>query len=253
MNFILAWFIIWGLFFFRGEAVTDPNNAVIGIVSPDGPAAEAGLKEGDIIKSINGEPVNNFIDMSRLISEEVEVPITIGWMRGDQEMSATVTTYSEEVYNEKGEKVAQGRIGVGQKGEYHSMGFFVAGYEGFTEVLSFGRMIGEFVWDLVRLKISAKMIGGPVFIAQMAGQQAQRGFADLMVFMAFLSVNLAILNVLPIPALDGGHLIFLLIEKIKGSPLTINQRMIAQQVGLVFLIILIVMVTYNDIVRFISG
>jgi regulator of sigma E protease len=253
MNFVLAWFIIWGLFFFRGEAVTDPNNAVIGIVAPDSPAAEAGLIEGDIIKSINGQPVTNFIDMSGLISQEVEKPITIGWIRGDQEMSATVTTYPEEVYNEKGDKVAQGRIGVGQKGEYRQMGFFTAAYAGFSEVLTFGKMIGQFVWDLVRLKISAKMIGGPVFIAQMAGQQAQRGFADLMVFMAFLSVNLAILNVLPIPALDGGHLIFLLIEKIKGSPLTINQRMIAQQVGLVFLIILIVMVTYNDIVRFISG
>jgi regulator of sigma E protease len=87
----------------------------------------------------------------------------------------------------------------------------------------------------------------------MTGQRAQLGMSALLVFMAFLSINLAILNVLPIPALDGGHLVFLLIEKVKGSPLSINQRMIAQQIGLVFLLIVIVMVTYNDIVRFISG
>jgi len=75
----------------------------------------------------------------------------------------------------------------------------------------------------------------------------------LLFFTAFLSVNLAVLNVLPIPVLDGGHLVFLIIEKVKGSPLTLNQRMIAQQIGLAFLILVIVVVTYNDIVRFIAG
>jgi regulator of sigma E protease len=253
MNFVLAWLILWGLFFIQGEAITDPNHAVIGIVAPDSPASQAGLMRGDIITAINGTPVSSFADMSVLISKEVEKPITLNWQRDDMEMTAMVTTTFEEKYDEKGEKVLEGRIGVGQKGEYRRMGFFTAAYEGFSEMLFFGKKIAEFVWDLVRLKISAKMIGGPVFIAQMAGQQAKLGFSALLVFMAFLSVNLAILNILPIPALDGGHLIFLLIEKIKGSPLTVNQRMIAQHVGLVFLIILIVMVTYNDIARFISG
>lgn len=253
MNFVLAWLILWGIFFFQGEAVTDPDHAVIGIVSPDGPAAEAGLMEGDIVNSINGTPVTGFADMAVLISEQVEQPILINWERDGQEMSATVVTYADETYNAEGEKIAVGRIGVGEKGEYRRMGFFTAAYEGFHETVVFVKMIGEFVWNLVSFRISAKMIGGPVFIAQMAGQRAQLGFSALLVFMAFLSVNLAILNILPIPALDGGHLIFLLIEKVKGSPLTVNQRMIAQQIGLVFLLIVIVMVTYNDIVRFISG
>jgi len=253
MNFVLAWLILWGIFFIQGEAVTDPNRAVIGIVSPDSPAAEAGLMEGDVVTAINGTPVVGFVDMAVLISGQVEKPISITWDRDGQEMSATVSTYADETYDADGNKIAVGRIGVGEKGEYRSMGFFRAAYEGFSETVVFVKMIGEFVWDLVSFKISAKMIGGPVFIAQMAGQRAQLGFSALLVFMAFLSVNLAILNILPIPALDGGHLIFLLIEKIKGSPLTINQRMIAQQVGLVFLLIVIVMVTYNDIMRFISG
>jgi len=253
MNFVMAWMILWGIFFIQGEAITDPNHAVIGLVAPDGPAAEAGLTKGDIITAIDGTPVNSFSDMAMIISGQVEKPITITWLRNGQEMSATVKTYSDEAYNAEGEKIPVGRIGVGENGEYRRMGFFTASYEGFKETLVFVKMIGEFVWNLISLKISAKMIGGPVFIAQMAGQRAQLGFSALLVFMAFLSVNLAILNVLPIPALDGGHLVFLLIEKIKGSPLTVNQRMIAQQVGLVFLLIVIVMVTYNDIVRFISG
>jgi regulator of sigma E protease len=253
MNFVLAWLIMWGIFFFQGVAETDPDHAVIGVVSPDGPAHAAGLMEGDIITAINGTPVSSFADMAVLISNEVEKPIAINWQRNDQEMSATITTIADETYNAQGEKIAVGRIGVGEMGEYRPLGFVSAAVEGFSETIFFVKMIGKFVWDLVSLKISAKMIGGPVFIAQMAGQRAQLGFSALLVFMAFLSVNLAILNILPIPALDGGHLIFLLIEKLKGSPLTVTQRMIAQQIGLVFLIIVIVMVTYNDIVRFVAG
>ncbi len=253
MNFVLAWLILWGLLFIQGEVVTDPDNVIIGAVSADSPALNAGLLEDDIIKAINGTPVSSFRDMAVLISEQVEKPITIDWTRNGQEMTATATTISEEAYNAEGEKIAVGKIGIGQKHTYNRLGFFNAAYEGFTETLVFIKMIGEFVWNLVSFKISPKMIGGPVFIAQMAGQRAELGMSALLIFMAFLSVNLAILNILPIPALDGGHLAFLLIEKIKGSPLTINQRMIAQQVGLVFLIVIIVMVTYNDIMRFISG
>ena len=98
-----------------------------------------------------------------------------------------------------------------------------------------------------------KMISGPVGIAQIAGQEAKRGLSFLFDFMAVLSLNLAILNILPIPILDGGHLIFLLAEKIRGRPLTIRQRAIAQQVGLALLLILIVTVTWNDIGRIIKG
>jgi len=253
MNFVLAWLILWGILFIQGESVTDPNHAVIGVVAADSPAQAAGLQAGDIVTSINGSPVTGFAEMAGLISREVEKPITITWLRDGQEMTATIVTASDESYNPKGEKIKIGKIGIGEQGEYRPMGFFSAGIYGFRETLVFVRMIGQFVWDLLTFKVSAKMIGGPVFIAQMAGQQAQLGISALLFFMAFLSVNLAILNVLPIPALDGGHLTFLLIEKIKGRPLTLNQRMVAQQIGLIFLILVIVMVTYNDIVRFITG
>ena len=253
MNFVLAWLILWGIYFVQGEQFTDPDHAVIGIVTPASPAAQAGLAPGDIITAIDGVGVNSFIDMAVMISEKVEAPITISWLRQGQEMSTTMTTMKESAYNEKGEKVFVGKIGVGEKGEFRPVGFFGAAALGFEKTVTFVRLIGQFVWDLVTLKVSAKLIGGPVFIAQAAGQQAALGIAALLFFTAFLSVNLAILNVLPIPVLDGGHLVFLIIEKIKGSPLTLNQRMIAQQIGLVFLILVIVVVTYNDIVRFIAG
>jgi len=102
-------------------------------------------------------------------------------------------------------------------------------------------------------KASAKMIGGPLFIAQQSGKEAERGASSLFFFMALLSVNLAVLNVLPIPILDGGHLVFLLVERIKGTPVSIRARTIAQQIGLVLLLTLIIFVTYNDIIRAIRG
>ncbi len=253
MNFILAWLILWGIFFIQGEFITDPDHAVIGQVSPDSPAMKAGLQEGDIILAVDGTAVHSFADMGKVISKRVEEPVTIDWQRDGENMSATVTTMRETTYNAKGDKIAVGMIGVGEKGTFKRLGFFTAAGMGFGRTLTFVKMIAKFVWDLVTMKVSAKMIGGPVFIAQAAGQQAQLGFGALLVFMSFLSVNLAILNVLPIPVLDGGHLLFLVVEKIKGSPMSMNHRMIAQQIGLAFLILVIVVVTYNDIVRFITG
>ncbi len=271
-NFILAWVILWGLFFVKGQMVVDDDQAIVGIVSEDSPAAQTGLQEGDIITAVNGYEITSvaadqtFADgrtaprdmtafevMATLISEKIEEEITLQWQRDGQIMSAAATTMADEVYNAESEKVAVGKIGVGQQVGYERMGFFSALGKGLSESVRFVTMVGGFVVDLITQKVSPKMIGGPVFIAQMAGQTAQAGFSSLLVFMALLSVNLAVLNILPIPVLDGGHLVFLGIEAIKGSPLSINQRMIAQQIGLVFLLVVIVLVTYNDIMRFISG
>ncbi|MCP4567385.1 MAG: RIP metalloprotease RseP, partial [FCB group bacterium] len=252
-NFFLAWFILWGLYFVQGETITDPNRSVIGIVAEESPAEAAGLLPGDIVISVNGTQVAGFGEMAKLISAEVEKPIILEWDRDGVIMSATTTTAADEIYNKEGQKVAVGKIGVGQHGEESPLGFFASAGRGFGRTMEYGRMIFTLVWDLMSLQVSPKAIGGPVFIAQMAGQTAQLGFSTLLFFMALLSVNLAILNVLPIPILDGGHLLFLLIEKLKGTPLSINQRAIAQQVGLVFLLLVIVLVTYNDIVRFITG
>ena len=94
-----------------------------------------------------------------------------------------------------------------------------------------------------------KTLGGPIFIAQAAGQTAQQGISALLFFTALLSVNLAILNLLPIPVLDGGHLLFLAIEKIRRRPLSVKQRTVMQQVGMGFLLVLILFITYNDIFR----
>ncbi len=253
MNFLLAWFVLWGFFLFHGEATVDPNRAIIGEVSPDTPAAKIGLKPGDIITSLNGAAIGPFTDLSRITGQVVEQPLAIIWLRDGQEMSATATTISEQTYDDTGKKITRGILGVRPKIDYIRKGFFGAAWRGLTETVDFVRKMVLFVRDLVSFRISPKMIGGPVFIVQVAGQTAQLGWASLLYFLAFLSVNLTVINVLPIPVLDGGHLVFLAIEKIKGSPMTIGQRTVALKIGLVFLLLVIVMVTYNDIMRFITG
>jgi regulator of sigma E protease len=252
MNFLLAWGIMWGLFFFQGDIAYDTEKVVVGEVAEGAPAAEAGLQEGDIIKSINGQPVTSFVGMAELIKVEVEKPVQVVWERDGKTMSAAITTRAETAYTESGEKVDVGKIGVGQKVWYERVGFFPAIYRGLESSVYYVNLVGKFLTDLVSAKVSPKMIGGPVLIAQMAGETAQRGLSSLLTFMALLSVNLAVLNILPIPILDGGHLVFLGIEKLKGSPLSLRQRAHIQQIGLAFLVLLIVFVTYNDIVRFLT-
>jgi regulator of sigma E protease len=107
----------------------------------------------------------------------------------------------------------------------------------------------KFIVGLITGTASIKLLGGPLFIVQTAGETAKSGFVNLLSFLALLSVNLSFINVLPIPVLDGGHLLFLAIEKIKRSPLTLKQRATAQQIGFAFLILLMIFITYNDLLR----
>jgi regulator of sigma E protease len=135
---------------------------------------------------------------------------------------------------------------------YRKFGFAEAVSRGFHDTHTIVYLTAKFVKQLVFGEVSTKMLGGPLFIAHQSGKVAERGFLYLLQFMALLSVNLAVLNILPIPVLDGGHLVFLGIEAVKRSPLSMKARLMAQQVGMVVLLALIVFVTYNDILRFIG-
>jgi regulator of sigma E protease len=107
----------------------------------------------------------------------------------------------------------------------------------------------RFLVGLITGTASVKLVGGPILIAQMAGESARSGLVSFLSFMGLLSVNLALINILPIPVLDGGHLMFLSVEKVKGSPMSLRQRATMQQIGLVFLVLLMIFFTYNDFLR----
>ncbi|HEX9920793.1 MAG TPA: site-2 protease family protein, partial [Candidatus Methylomirabilis sp.] len=110
-------------------------------------------------------------------------------------------------------------------------------------------LIGVSIVRLIQGKIPAKTIGGPILVAQLAGEQARMGLINLLLFTALLSINLAILNLLPIPILDGGHLLFFLLEAIRGKPIALRKRELAQQIGLILLVALMIFAFYNDLFR----
>ncbi len=249
MNLILAIFIFWGIFFFKGKQEIHDQTTEVGLVTPGGPAEKAGIKPGDKIVSINGIEVSTFRDMAQLIYQQVEKPIEVKWIRNGKEYTAQITTFRDRVLNEKGEMQSVGKIGIGPCYTTIKVGFLKSFFLAVDTAIFILIESIKFIVGLITGTASIKLLGGPLFIAQTAGQTAKTGFVNLLSFMALLSVNLALINVLPIPVLDGGHLLFLSIEKIKGSPLSLKQRATLQQIGLAFLILLIIFVTYNDFLR----
>jgi regulator of sigma E protease len=235
MNYLLAMVILFSLYFFAGgKVLTDPDRVLVGDVKSDAPAELAGLKSGDQIIAVNGEVMTTMDSVRRRINALPAEQIELIWVHEGDTITKFITTLAEPVRNAEGGLDTLGLIGFAEKilgREQYSLGgeLFVTG------------------------EISMKAVGGPIFIATQSGEQARRGAYALFFFMALLSVNLAILNVLPIPILDGGHLVFLALEKLRGSPLSIKARTWAQQIGLVVILGLILLVTYNDVIRVVRG
>ncbi|OGC94457.1 MAG: RIP metalloprotease RseP [candidate division Zixibacteria bacterium RBG_16_48_11] len=249
MNILLAILFFWGLLFFQGLEIANYESTVIGQLSPSGPAEKAGLKPGDKILSVNGTPVTDFKQMAGIIYEQVEKPVLVVWERGGQVFQREITTFKEKEYNKKGESRYTGRIGISPETSHRSLNLFESLTGGIGVTSKLCGEIFSVLYGLITGTMSLKTLGGPIFIAQAAGQTAQQGISALLFFTALLSVNLAILNLLPIPVLDGGHLLFLAIEKIRRRPLSVKQRTVMQQVGMGFLLVLILFITYNDIFR----
>ena len=254
MNYILAMVVLIGVYMFAGLPQTDPDRILVGKVMEESPAEQAGLLADDQIVQVNQHDVVSFDSMRTIISAIVQKPVEVVLKRGDSLITTSIVTRIGEVPNINGGVDTVGEIGIQEKIiGYQRYGFFEAVENGFIRTHQIVGITFMIVKKLVFGEMSVKGLGGPLFIAQQSGKEAQRGAAYFFSFMALLSVNLAVLNILPVPILDGGHLLFLAIEKIKGSPLSMKTRLVAQQVGMVALFALILLVTYNDIFRIIRG
>lgn len=249
MNFVLALVLLWGIFFVSGDLVTDPARIVVGQVQKDSPAEKAGIKPGDVIVSLDGRGLSRFDSLALAVYAKPGRPVDLVWVSSGDTLRKTLVTMKEKTYNEKGETVFIGRIGIQQAFLRKPVGFFTAGGRAAVTTAAFTGQVAHFVRGLFTREYSIKSMGGPVFISKIAGQEASRGFSQLLFFAALLSVNLALLNLFPIPALDGGHLLLLAIEKAIRRPISAKARALVTQVGFGLLLLLIVFVTYNDIVR----
>lgn len=245
---VILYALIFGLF---GLTKTTTH---IGSVTPDSPAAAAGLQPEDKVLEVEGTAVQEWSELSQLIQESGGNPIQLKVQRGDETVTVVLTPEIKETRTILGEKVSRPLIGIVASNNVvvEKINPFQAGYYAITHTVAMIELTFVVLGKLFVGAISPRTLAGPIGIAQMSGEVAKAGPLAFLSFLALLSINLGILNLLPIPILDGGHLLFFLIEGIMGKPLSIKKRELAQQVGLFLLIVLMVFVFYNDIYRLIS-
>lgn len=230
----------------------DPIEPKIGSVVDGTPAEKAGLKKGDKILSINRTEISDWYQMASIIKEKANQEITLIVERNSNQLEVKVTP--EPIQGSK-----QGAIGITPYRDeiIKKYGFFKSTLEGIKEA---GKLVAEitvllfsFLYKLITGKISlgtaGKSIAGPIFIAKVSGSAAQNGLPSLLQFMAFISINLGIINLFPIPMLDGGHVLYLAIESIRRRPLSQRTLEISQRIGLTFLIFIMFLAIYNDLSR----
>jgi regulator of sigma E protease len=218
------------------------------------PAAAAGVKAGDLITAVDHTPVDKWDSLSEAIRASAGKPIQLTVLRDGQRFEIAVTPQAKDDKNIYGETLGKAYvIGIERGFDQESVNPITAIGMGAKQTAWWVSTLLVSVGKMFQGKIPAKDIGGPILIVQAAGQQARLGLEYLLHFLAVISVNLGVLNLLPIPVLDGGHLFFFAIEAVLRRPLDIRHREIAQQVGLVLLISLMAFAFYNDIARVLQG
>ncbi|NNM34067.1 MAG: RIP metalloprotease RseP [Gemmatimonadetes bacterium] len=221
---------------------------VIGMVTPGSAAERGGIEIGDTLLSVAGTPVVNWNDVTRELRARPDQEVQLRLQRDGSEI-VRIVTLGSELSAETG--VQEGRLGVIPSGSFMtvSVGFGEALTIGWNQTAGWTLTIVDFVKDLFTFNVSPRSVGSIGTIAQASGQAAADGLATFLRFMAFFSINLAVLNLLPIPILDGGHLVFLAIELVRGQALSIEQRVRWSQVGLVIVVGIMVWALGNDILR----
>ncbi|MEW5721658.1 MAG: RIP metalloprotease RseP [Thermodesulfobacteriota bacterium] len=228
------------------------RSAVVGLVERDSPAFKAGIKEGDQVVAIGGEPVGSWYDVDDRVLGAGDAPLEFTLLRQGARITLTLTPRIELIPNAKGGFDPRPEIGMFHQVERESIGPFTALYWAWSKTLYFTEVTFTSIVKLFERKVSIKTLGGPIFIAELAGRKAKAGFLELIHLAAFISLNLGFLNLLPIPVLDGGHLFFFALEGVFRRPISIRVRERAQQVGIVILLSLMVLIFYNDIARLVQ-
>jgi regulator of sigma E protease len=239
MNFVLAVFV---LIIYAAVAGLPVNESVVGDVTDDGPAVEAGLESGDRITSIDGEEVATWEDMTEIIQENPNENMEFEIARGNETFNLEMTPEEREV--PEAENV--GVIGVMAPTERSISGALAFG---FTQTYEYTALIIEALGLLITGEFSLDALAGPVGIYEYTGEVAAMGFLVLLQWTAILSVNLGIINLLPLPALDGGRLMFIGLEAVRGKPVDPQKEGMVHLIGFALLMLLVLAVTWNDINR----
>ena len=245
-NLLLAVVLLMIVFLFYGVPVLLSQ---VGGVETGSPADRAGIQKGDVILALNGRAVKEWEELSQGIKQSDGKPLVVQIRRQSKDLTLTIQPMKREGRNIFGEKRDEWIIGISSRVSVEKGKPGLAIIKAFQQTYDYAKLTLLALSKMITGEVSPRNLGGPILIAQMAGQQAQEGLGSFLPFVAILSINLGVLNLLPIPILDGGHLLFFLVEMVIGRPVALRHREMAQQVGLFLLMLLMIYAFYNDIAR----
>jgi regulator of sigma E protease len=250
-NFLLAIAIFAGVFMIAGRPATD---AVVDKVEEGSAAAAAGIAPGDLVVAIDGAKIATFGDMQRIVEQAADRTLTVTVERGGDRLDLTATPRLREITDAFGNKLRIGLLGISrstnpQNVRVERFGPLEAVAAGAQETWFQVARTASYLGRLVVGRESADQIGGPIRIAKTSGDFATLGFVALLTLAAVLSVSIGLLNLVPIPLLDGGHLLFYAIEALRGRPLGPRAQEIGMRIGLAMVLMLMIFATWNDIVH----
>lgn len=247
-NFLLAIAIFALTFMVVGQQVTAPR---VDELIEGSAAAKAGFQPGDVIRSIDGTPVDSFGDMQRIVGASADHELTFGVDRGGTSITIKATPDRREISDRFGNKLRVGVIGIRrnasvQDWEYRRYGPLESIRMGVRETYFIISRTLSYLYDVVMGRESPDQLGGPLRIAEVSGQVASAGFLPLISLTAVLSVSIGLINLFPIPLLDGGHLLFYGIEALRGRPLSERAQEFGFRIGLAIVVLLMVFTTWQD-------
>ncbi|MGA3308431.1 MAG: RIP metalloprotease RseP [Xanthobacteraceae bacterium] len=250
-NFILAIVIFAAVFMLYGKPTA---SARVDSVQPDSAAAAAGFKPGDLVVAIDGHVIDNFAEMQRVVSASAGDTLDITVDRGGVRQVLKATPALKEVKDNFGNVQRIGILGISRSMapedlKLHPVAPPQAIWMSVQETWSVVDRTLSYLGGVIAGREAANQLGGPIRIAQMAGQVASFGFVPLIQLTAVLSVSIGLLNLFPIPLLDGGHLLFYLIEALRGRPLSERAQEVGFRIGLAIVLMLMIFATFNDIVH----
>jgi regulator of sigma E protease len=260
-NFLLA-YLIFVMVLLAALPVNVPNlgdlQPQVGQVQKGSPAERAGLKPGDVIVEVQGSPVHTWFELVALTSARPGKETAFKVRRGQEEFTVLITPKAVKVEGPEGRERLIGRIGIMKAGgppfySYQARGPFSAFWVAAKATVRLCAFVLQVLERLITGAFSLKTIGGPIAIVQESGKAAALGLAPYLMFMAFISVNLGVLNLLPIPVLDGGHLGIMALEALRGRPLKERTQMALQKLGLAIILAIMVLALHNDLMRLLGG
>lgn len=248
INFIFAFLILAGFAVAYGQSVTPP---VIGEVMPKSAAEKAGLQIGDKITAVDGAPIDTFDDIAHAVVLYAGKPVTIDYERGGQTKELQLTLQEISETDKFGNVMKRGAMGIRSGGvKIEPVSLLEAPGVALGQMKSILNMMAEGIRQIVVGDRSIKEMGGPLQIAKQSGEQASLGWESLILFIALISINLGFINLLPLPLLDGGHLLFYAIEAVRRKPANPKVQEWAFRLGFAAVATLFLVVTFNDLDSF---